>query len=82
MAETALSARYMDLVEQAALMLLNLPVAEAQDAAAFYRALCLKRSGLPEEASGILRKLADDQSCVYRSRAFKPWESFMARKTT
>jgi tetratricopeptide (TPR) repeat protein len=71
MAETAYSARYMDLVEQAALMLLNLPVAEAHSAGAFYQALCLKRSGSVEEASEILRKLTDGQSAVYRSRALQ-----------
>jgi len=61
----------MDLVEQAALTLLNLPITEAQTAGTYYRALCLKRGGSVDEASGILQKLVDNRSILYRSRALQ-----------
>ena len=69
LAHHAYTLRQMDVVEQAGLTLLSLPVSQRyRSIGHFYKALCLKRSGHLTEARTLLEKLTDEVPYQYRGR--------------
>lgn len=68
-AEHAYSLRDMETVEEAGLILLNLPLEATQPIGRYYRSLYLKRSGQIDKAQLLLEAIAKETNVRYRARA-------------
>ena len=71
LAEHAYGLRDMRKVQEASLVLMNLPLAGAQQIGLFYQALSLKRAGQIEKAQSLFEAIADGGPSAYRARAIQ-----------
>jgi tetratricopeptide (TPR) repeat protein len=69
-ADRAYALRQMDVVEQASLILLNLPLPrDYRSIAQYYQAYCIKRSGQFEKARPLFERVAEEVPSAYKARA-------------
>lgn len=71
LAEHAYALREMNRVEEASSVLMNLPLAGAQQIGLFYQALTFKRNGNTGEAQSLFEAIADSGPLAYRARAIQ-----------
>lgn len=70
-AEHAYSLRDMNALQEASLVLMKLPIADAHQVGQYYQALTLKRKGETEESQSLLEAIADSGPLAYRARAIQ-----------
>ena len=71
LAEHSFGLRDMDSLQEASLVLLNLPTAEARKIGQYYQALAIRRSGKIDESLPLFEAVADNAPMAFRARALQ-----------
>ncbi|SRR6266404_3267052 len=71
LAEHSFSLRDIDKLEEASLILVNLPIPKASKIGAYYQAIALSRMGKTEQARSQLGGLSESAPLRYRARALQ-----------